>query len=159
MNPGFFDALPMIHPLPPLRQALEIAIGFALSTLITALFIRAYGGYVSQKTMILSGSIASGKWAIQIALGWLILGEKRWTYIRELALTCLIGSIVLLPFALFSGPANYFFGSLLASICAMGTTIVLRLRSTGFPWRWPVLWFVLLSIAVTLQLTIVFHIL
>lgn len=151
--------VPMLGPLPSLRQALEITIAFALSTLITAIFIRAYGGYVSKETMILSGTIAGGKWAVQIALGWVLLREKRWIYIRELSLTCLIGSFVLLPFALSSGSANYFFGSLLASICAMAISIVVRLRSAGFPWQWPVLWFLILFVAVTLQLTIVFHIL
>lgn len=151
--------LPKLHPFPTLRQTLEIAIAFALSTLITALFIRAYDGYVSQETMILSGSIAGGKWAIQIALGWLLLGEKRWIYFRALAVTCLIGSLVLIPFAVTSGAAAYFFDSLLASICAMGITIILALKSIGFPWQWSALWFFLLSIAVTLQLTIVFHIL
>ena len=148
----------MLHPFPSLRQAIEITIAFALSTLITALFIRAYGGYVSQETMMLSGSIAGGKWAFQIILGWLLLREKRWIYIRELAVTCLIGSLVLTPFAITSGTAIYFFGSLLASICAMAVTVVIRLKSTGFPWQWFALWFLLLSIAVTLQLTIVFHI-
>ncbi|GAA5119784.1 hypothetical protein JIN84_21275 [Luteolibacter yonseiensis] len=149
----------MLHPLPTLRQAAEITVAFALSTLITALFIRVYGGYVSQETMILSGSIAGGKWAIQILLGWLLLGAKRWIYIRELGIACLIGSLVLIPFSITSGAALYFFGSLLASICAMGTTVVIRLKAAGFAWRWPALWFLLLSVAVTLQLTIVFHIL
>lgn len=151
--------LPMLQPFPTPRQALEIAIAFFLSTVITALFIRAYGGYVSQETMILSGSIAGGKWAIQIVLGWFLLGEKRWIYIRTLAITCLIGSLVLLPFAIISGTTAFFFGSLLASICAMGISIVLHLKSIGFPWQWQALWFFLLSIAVTLQLTVVFHLL
>lgn len=149
----------MSHLLPTRRQAAEITVAFLLSTLITARFIRAYGGYPSQEIMLLSGSIAGGKWLIQITLGWFLLGEKRWLHTRALAVTCLVGSVVLLPFASIPGGTAFFFGSLLASICAMGVTVVLRLKEAGFTWQWSALWFLLLAIAVTLQLTIVFHIL
>ncbi len=41
----------------------------------------------------------------------------------------------------------------------MTTCILIFLRSGGFSWRWPVLWLALLAMAVSLQLTVVFHIL
>jgi len=135
----------------------HIAVAFALSTILTGLFVRAYGGYASKEIMLLSGSIAGGKWTIQILAGFFLLDNRRWIYIRQLADTCLIGSLVLLPFAIFSDGATFFFGSLLACILVMSVHIVLRMESAGFSWRWPALWLALLCIAVGLQLTVVFH--
>lgn len=143
--------------LPSARRGSFIAASFALSTLFTGLFIEAYDGYVSQKSMILSGSIASAKWAIQIIAGVLILGEKRWIYISQLAATCLIGSVTLLPYALLSGGPGFFFGSLGASIFAMSIAILIGLPRIGLSWHWRALWFTLLAIAVSLQITVVFH--
>ncbi len=51
----------MLHPFPTARQIVGIAFPFALSTILTRLFIRAYGGYVSKDIMLLSGTIAGGK--------------------------------------------------------------------------------------------------
>jgi len=136
----------------------HIVVAFSLSTILTWLFIRAYEGYVSGEIMLLSGSIAGGKWAIQILAGFFLPGERKWIYIRQLADTCLTGSLVLLPFAILSGGAAFFFGSLLACILVMSVHIVIRLRSAGFSWRWPALWLALLGVAVSLQLTIVFHV-
>ncbi|MES2922691.1 MAG: hypothetical protein V4819_14150 [Verrucomicrobiota bacterium] len=141
------------------RRACFIVLAFGLSTLITGLFIHAYDGYISEKTMLLSGVIAGGKWAIQIIAGWLLLGVKRWLYIGQLAATCLIGSLTLLPFAVLSGGAAFFFGSLIACILVMTVNLFLRQRATGLSWRWFALWLALLGIAVGLQLTVVFHLL
>ena len=126
--------------------------------ILTGLFIRAYGGYVSKEIMLLSGAIAGGKWAIQILAGFFLLDDRKWDYIRQLADTCLIGSLVLLPFAILAGGAAFFFGSLLACILVMSVHIVICLKSGGFSWRWPTLWLALLVIAVSLQLTVVFHV-
>lgn len=142
--------------LPTVRQIAIIIGAFALSILITGLFIRAYGGYVSLESMLLSGSIASAKWAIQMIAGLCLLDEKRWLYIRELAAACLIGSLTLLPYAFFSGGPTFFFGSLLFCILTMGLVICLRLSRIGLSWHWQVLWFILLACAVSLQLTVVF---
>ena len=144
--------------LPTARRGAFIIASFALSTLITALFIRAYEGYVSPESMLLSGSIASGKWAIQIVAGLLLLGEKRWLFISELAATCLIGSLTLLPYTIFYGGTKFFFGSLIVAILTMGVVICLRLSRIGLSWRWKALWFILLACAVSLQLTVVFDI-
>jgi hypothetical protein len=144
--------------LPTARRGAFIVASFALSTVITALFIRAYEGYVPHESMLLSGSIASGKWAIQIINGMLLLGEKRWLYISELATTCLIGSLTLLPYAIFSGGPEFFFGSLGVSILTMGVVICWRLSHIWLSWHWKALWFILLACAVTLQLTVVFDV-
>jgi hypothetical protein len=146
----------MAFTLPTARRGAFIVACFALSTLLTGLFIRAYGGYVSPQSMLLSGSIASGKWAIQMVVGIFLLEEKRWHYLSELAVTCLVGSVVLLPYAIFSGGAGFFFGSLAAAILAMSIVIIVRLSRIGLSWRWTAMWFLLLAIAVSLQLTVVF---
>ena len=135
-----------------------ILAAFGLSTLFTALFIRAYGGYVSDRIMLLSGCIAGGKWAIQMALGWILLGHRKWGYFSTLATTCLLGSVVLLPFAILSGGTRFFLGSLLACIAAMAAALVVCQSRAGFSWHWQALWFGLLVIAVALQLTVVFHV-
>lgn len=140
------------------RHLCYILICFALSTVFTALFIRAYGGYVSTEIMVLSGLIAGGKWAIQMVAGWLLLGGRRWQYLRDLGTTCLAGSCVLIPFALFPGPAAFFFGSLLACIIVMTGILIFLQRRAKLPWRWSGLWMILLASAVTLQLTVVFHV-
>ncbi len=144
--------------LPTPRRGSFIVTSFALSILITALFIKGYKGYVSHESMLLSGSIASGKWAIQIVTGLLLLDDKRWVYVSELAATCLLGSLTLLPYAILSGGSQFFFGSLGVSILTMCVIIYLRLAQIGLSWRWKALWFTLLACAVSLQLTVVFHI-
>ena len=147
----------ILRLLPSVRGGSFIAASFALSTLFTGLFIHAYDGYVSHETMILSGSIASGKWAIQIILGALLLREKRWIYISQLAATCLTGSVTLLPYALLSGGPGFFFGSLGVSILVMSIAILIGLIRIGLSWHWRALWFILLAAAVSLQITVVFH--
>jgi len=140
-------------------RACFIVVAFALSIIFTGWFIGSFGGYLSKETMVLSGSIAGGKWAIQMIFGWCVLSEKRWLYLGQLAATCLTGSLTLVPFAILSGGPLFFFGSLLASIFVMTASTIIRLKVIGLSWRWPALWLVLLSVAVGLQLTVVFHIL
>ncbi len=149
---------PPFQPLPSKSQAAYIATAFLVSTILTALFIHAYDGYVSQKTMLFSGSIASGKWALQIIVGYALLKNRRWEYITILATTCMLGSYTLLPYAILSGGKNFFFASLLASILMMAAYLVISLRAGGFSWRWQASWFALLATAVTLQLTVIFKI-
>lgn len=140
-------------------RACFIVAAFALSTILTGWFIGSFDGYVSTETMVLSGSIAGGKWAIQMVFGWCVLDEKRWLYLGQLAATCLTGSLILIPFAILSGGPVFFFGSLLACIVVMIASAIIRLKAIGLSWRWPTLWLALLAVAVGLQLTVVFNIL
>ena len=140
------------------RTIALIAGGFFLSTAFTLAFIVRYDHYPSPAIMVLSGTIASAKWLIQIVVGYINLREKRWIYIRQLASTCLTGSTVLLPFAFFGGSAGFFFGSLVAAILIMAVDIFRRLTLSRFPIKWFLLWLGLLGVAVTLQVTVVFHI-
>lgn len=139
------------------RPLIYIAGAFLLSTLLTIAFIVRYDRYPSPGVMALSGSIAGGKWALQILLGYLLLGEKRWLYIVQLATTCLIGSLVLIPFSSFGGGPSFFFGSLVASVLIMAIDIRMRLWQIKLATRWYLLWLGLLAVAVTLQLTVAFR--
>ena len=136
---------------------LHVVIAFLLSTLLTAAFILRYGHYPSGGIMLLSGSVAGGKWAIQIVLGYLLLGPQRWLYLSQLGTTCAIGSFILLPYAIVGGGPSFFFGSLVAAVLVMALDFFIRIRRNQFPIRWYFLWLGLLAIAVTLQLTVVFR--
>lgn len=48
--------------------------------------------------MLSSCAIAGGKWALQIGAAAILLGEKRWAFIRRLGEVCLAGSVVLVPY-------------------------------------------------------------
>lgn len=131
-------------------------VGFAISMIATWWFIQSYGGYISFDQMLLSGGIAGGKWAIQLALAWLFLGQLKYRYFRELGIICGIGSTVLIPFAMLSGEEVFFVGSLITCVLVMAGLICVRLPSIGLSRGWVVLWFALLGIAVLLQVTLVF---
>ena len=131
---------------------------FAASVLLTWLFIEAYDTYVSPKQMLLSGGVAGGKWAIQLLLATLLLGDKRWLYFKEMGFISAIGSTMLMLFLLGSRDTGSFISSLVFSVMVMATMVILRLRAIKVPTRWIVLWFGLLAIAVSLQIFVVFKI-
>jgi len=90
--------------------------------------------------------------------GKLRLGEKKWSYYREMGLICAVGSGILIPYIITSGPWVYFLSSLIGCVIVMAGLIVWRLSKIGLGKFWIALWFGLLAIAVTLQLTIVFRV-
>ena len=75
-----------------------------------------------------------------------------------MGVVCGIGSCVLIPYILFGGSWLYFLGSLIFCVFMMAWLVVTRLAAIGVTWRWSVLWFTLLAVAVTLQLTLVFDV-
>jgi hypothetical protein len=130
--------------------------GFTASVILTWMFINAFDGYISDSQMILSGVIAGGKWSIQLLLAAALLGDKRWAYFREMGVVCGVGSLMLVPYIIFQGSWAFFRGSLVFCVVVMAWLLVYRLASIGVSGRWAILWFVLLGIAVSLQLTLVF---
>ena len=134
------------------------AIGFAASLLLTWLFIERFDGYISTTQMMLSGAIAGGKWAIQLLLAAAILGERRWSYFREMGVVSGIGSCMLIPYILVGGSWAFFLGFLILCVVIMAVLVVSRLAAIGMTRRWAVLWFALLGVAVSLQLTLVFDV-
>lgn len=137
---------------------------FTLSTIITWWFIIVAPMYISQEQMLLSCGIAGGKWMIQVVAGYLLLKDKRWAFLRRIGFTCFIGSVILLPYSVsgsffaFADP-SFFLGSLIVSVLTMIALYYRSVRSTGISLGWWFGWLLCLAIAISLQLTVVFHVL
>lgn len=146
------------------QHAFYIAFNFIVSFALTSLFVILYPVYVSKEQMVLSTSIAGGKWMLQIVAALLILGNGKWTFISVLSRVCLTGSIILIPFILSSyfdwnASAYFFVSSLIVAVMAMTGSYYYHLRKFSFSIYWFFLWLVLLTTAILLQLTIVFKVL
>ncbi len=136
---------------------------FLASTIITWWFIEASPLYTSMQQKLLSCGIAGGKWSIQIVASWFLLKEKKWLFLKNIGLTCFIGSIILLPYSLlssFSGVngQNFFLGSLLFAVAVMIFMYAISVKNAQVKIYWWLGWLACLAIAVTLQLTLVFHV-
>jgi hypothetical protein len=144
-----------------LRQAI---LYFTISTAITWWFVILSPLYGSTEQMLLSTSIAGGKWAIQLGLGLIFLKEKRYRFLREIGYVCLIGSLLLLPYVLsasmnLANAAEFFTGSLILAVLVMIYLYFKAIRSVQISIMWWVFWLFCLSIAISLQLTVVFKVL
>jgi hypothetical protein len=137
---------------------------FFLSTVITWWFIAVSPLYISEGQMLLSCVIAGGKWMIQILAGLALLHEKRWEFIRRIGFTCFIGSVILLPYCLssvmkLSDSSGFFLASLIFSVATMILIYYWSVKKCRISWLWWIAWLLCLAIAVSLQLTVVFHVL
>lgn len=146
------------------KNQLLFLLYFALSTIITWWFVAVSPLYISKEQMLLSTAIAGGKWAIQILLALLFLYDKKWLFVKNIGMVCLIGSCILLPYALLaqSGISNspgFFIGSLAASVLVMIASYRQAVLSTDVTIKWWYFWLLCLAVAITLQLTVVFHVL
>ncbi len=135
---------------------------FALSTLFTWWFVSLSPLYISSQQMLLSTSIAGGKWSIQILLGLVFLEGKSISFIKEIGLVCFIGSCLLMPYVVMaflniSNSPNFFVGSLIIAVLAMIYFYYAAVRKMQLALRWWLVWLVCLTVAVLLQLTVVFH--
>ncbi len=135
---------------------------FLLSTIITWWFIQ-QGEllYFSKNKMLLSCIIAGAKWSIQIGAALLFLNEKKWEFIKLIGFTCFIGSCLLLPYCLFSfvrlAPYSFLISLLIAVLLMIVTyyKVVTQLL-LSIKWFWG--WMLCLTIAISLQLFVVFKI-
>lgn len=136
---------------------------FLSSTIITAWFVWTSPVYISDHQMLLSTSIAGGKWALQILFAFILLSDKASVFIREISFVCHVGSLILLPYCLFSffniadGP-GFFLGSLLASVAVMIPIYALAVRKARVSNSWWFAWLCSLMAAISLQLTVVFKV-
>ncbi len=135
---------------------------FLFSTIITWWFIK-QGEllYFSREKMFLSCTIAGSKWGIQILAALFFLKEKKWEFIKFIAATCFVGSCILLPYCLFSAvrmPAYSFVVSLVVAVFFMILIYynVVKQINISILWFWG--WMFCLTIAVSLQLFVVFKI-
>ena len=136
---------------------------FLLSTLITWWFIQASPLYTSMQQKLLSCGIAGAKWSIQIFTALIFLKERKWHFIKNISFVCLIGSLILLPYAVLSklwgvNGNDFFVGSLVLAVAVMIFFYAVAVKNAGINIKWWLGWLLCLAIAVTLQLTIVFHV-
>jgi hypothetical protein len=135
---------------------------FGLSLIVTTLFVLACPLYISQQQLILSLSIAGGKWIIQILLAIVILHKRRAAFMHGMGRTCLLGSMMLIPYALsawlgLSDDQWFFFGSLVLAILIMVFRYHIEVMRLHLSLSWWYFWLFCLTLAVGLQLTAVFH--
>jgi len=136
---------------------------FFLSTIITWWFVDVSPLYHSLQQKLLSTGIAGAKWSLQIVIAYLFLQEKKWRFIKNIGSTCLVGSIVLLPYAIVASCSNFnggtfFVSSLLTVVLIMIVLYFLNVKRLGLPMKWFWGWIFCLVIAITLQLTVVFSV-
>jgi hypothetical protein len=136
---------------------------FFLSTLITWWFVDVSPLYSGLQQKLLSTGIAGAKWGLQIISACFFLGNKKWEFIKNIGITCLLGSVTLLPYAIVASCSNfnagYFFvTSLLIAVVIMIVSYFLNVQKLGLPSLWFWGWICSLVIAITLQLTVVFSV-
>jgi len=146
------------------RHLLLFFVYFSLSTLLTWLFVVASPLYISTEQLLLSTTVAGGKWAIQLLLALLLLGNKKFAFIHNIGFVCFIGSCILLPYILLSywgiaNGSNFFIGSLATAVLTMIVLYYRAVQKTAIPFYWWLFWLGCLAIAISLQLTVVFHVL
>jgi hypothetical protein len=138
------------------------AIYFLLSTIITWWFIE-QGKllYFSKNKMMLSCSIAGAKWGIQIMAALVLLKEKKWDFIKQIGIVCVVGSCILLPYCLLPFIAaihNSFLFSLIAAVLVMIAMYYNAVTKMQLSTKWFWGWIFCLAIAISLQLFVVFKI-
>ena len=145
------------------RSQILFLVYFALSTLFTWWFVVVSPLYISKEQMLLSTAIAGGKWGIQVLAGYLLLRERKWLFLENIGWVCFVGSCILMPYVFlsitgFANDARFFVGSLAASVVAMIYAYYRAVRGIGLSLSWWAAWLVCLALAISLQLTIVFHV-
>lgn len=136
---------------------------FILSTIITWWFVDVCPLYTSLPQKLLSTGIAGAKWGLQIGAAYFFLSQTKWKFIKNIGRTCLIGSIILLPYAIASSVssfnnASFFIASLIIAVLVMIVLYFLNVKSCNLQIKWFWGWICCLAIAITLQLTIVFSV-
>jgi len=136
---------------------------FFLSTVITWWFVDVSPLYSSLSQKLLSTGIAGAKWALQILAAHFFLADKKWGFIKNIGITCLAGSLILLPYAIaatffhVNGP-SFFITSLIVAVLVMIIMYFLNVQKMALSKKWFWGWIVCLAIAITLQLTLVFSV-
>ena len=146
----------------PAPSLMRIAVLFALSFLVTAIFS------VSLKVFFASASwgevlgkgllIPCFTWAAQLLLSVAYLrGARRMVYWEQLGVVCLAGSAALMPAAIYNFAASsprpeVSAVNVLASVVLMGAMFYGRVRAHGFGARWAASWIALICVNMSLYL-------
>ncbi len=136
---------------------------FVLSTAITWWFVAVCPLYTGLQQKLLSTGIAGAKWGLQIVAAYFFLSQKKWDFLKNMGATCMIGSVILLPYAIAATVSNvngatFFVGSLLIAVAVMIISYFLNVQKLGLQKKWFWGWIFCLAIAITLQLTVVFSV-
>lgn len=139
------------------------ALYFFLSTLITWWFVDLCPLYTGLQQKLLSTGIAGAKWGLQIALAYFFLADKKWDFIKNIGFTCMVGSVILLPYPIAAvffkiDNAQFFVVSLIVAVLVMIVLYFLNVQKLALPKKWFWGWICCLAIAITLQLTVVFSV-
>ena len=139
------------------------ALYFFLATIITWCFIEWSPVYVSMDQKILSCCIAGAKWNVQMIAAVIFMDERRWLFLKNIGITCFIGSLILIPYSISSvaGLENgtlFFISSLIVSVTVMIVSYYLTVKKMDIGLSWFAGWMVCLAIAISLQLYLVFDI-
>ena len=135
---------------------------FAISLVLTTMFVLGCPLYISQEQLLLSLSIAGGKWMIQLFLAVALLRKRRSSFIHGMGRVCLIGSAVLIPNIIsswldISDDTLFFFGSLVLAILVMVFRYYAEVARLNLSLGWWYSWLLSLALAFGLQITVVFH--
>ncbi len=136
---------------------------FFLSTVITWWFVDVCPIYTSLQQKLLSTGIAGAKWGLQLVAAYFFLAEKKWEFIRNIGFTCLVGSVILLPYPVATeffkiDNVQFFAGSLIIAVLVMIALYFFSVKKSLIPIKWFWSWITCLAIAIILQLTVVFSI-
>ena len=136
---------------------------FSLSTIITWWFVDVCPLYTGLQQKLLSTGIAGAKWGLQIGVAYFFLAEKKWEFIKNIGFTCLVGSVILLPYPIATvffkiDNSQFFIGSLIVAVLVMIILYFLNVQKLALPKKWFWGWIFCLTIAITLQLTVVFSV-
>ncbi len=134
---------------------------FAISLVLTTMFVLGCPLYISQEQFLLSLSIAGGKWVVQILAALLLLGKRRTSFINGIARVCLLGTLMLMPYTLsswleISNDPIFFFGSLMIAILVMVFRYHFEVSRLNLSLAWWYFWLLCLTIAVGVQITVIF---
>jgi threonine/homoserine efflux transporter RhtA len=145
------------------RKMYAALLYFLLSTLITWWFVDVCPLYNSLQQKLLSTGIAGAKWSLQIVAAYFFLADKKWDFLENMGATCLVGSVILLPYAIAASFTKlndplFFIASLIIAVLVMIILYFLNVQKLALPKKWFWGWIFCLAIAITLQLTVVFSV-
>lgn len=145
------------------RKIYAALLYFFLSTVITWWFVDVCPLYSGLPQKLLSTGIAGAKWGLQIVAAFFFLADKKWDFLKNMGATCLVGSVILLPYAVAATVSNingttFFVGSLLVAVVVMIALYFLNVQKLGLQKKWFWGWLCCLATAITLQLTVVFSV-
>ena len=143
-----------------MKRIILLFIGSFLVTAVFSASLKVFFHTVSWREVLTKGLlIPCFTWAIQLLSSAAFLdGKSRLRYWNRLGWVCLIGSIALLPAALYNirtvQPKVWMsIVNVLASVVLMAITLHVLLRRDGFRWQWALSWVVLIVINMSLYLS------